>query len=60
MWSGIWCWDHVKTKEIHGWSSKIVDILLKKPGLENSPLKANIEIHIFYKSLVYFMKQKQF
>jgi hypothetical protein len=38
----------------------VLYILLKMPGLENSPLKANIVIHIFYKSLVYCVKQKQF
>jgi hypothetical protein len=37
--------------------SKIPDILLKMPGLENTPLRANIVFHIFYKSLVYFVKQ---
>jgi hypothetical protein len=36
-----------------------VGILLNMPGLENSPLRANIVINIFYKSLVYFVKQKQ-
>jgi hypothetical protein len=30
------------------------------PGLENTPLRTNIVIHISYKSLVYFVKQKQF
>jgi hypothetical protein len=34
------------------------DISLKMPCLENNPLRANIIIHIFYKSLVYFSKQK--
>jgi hypothetical protein len=44
----------------HDWSSKILDNLLIMPGPENNPSKANIIIHIFYKSLVYFTKQKQF
>jgi hypothetical protein len=34
--------------------------LIKVPGHESNPLRANIVIHIFYKSLVYFAKQKQF
>jgi hypothetical protein len=29
-------------------------------GLENTTLRANIVFHIFYKSFVYFAKQKQF
>jgi hypothetical protein len=39
-------------------SSEILDFLLKVAGLENSPLRANIVIHVFYKLLVYSAKQK--
>jgi hypothetical protein len=31
--------DHAETIEINGWSSGILDILLKVPDLENSPFK---------------------
>jgi hypothetical protein len=34
--------------------------VLKMPGFKNSPLRANIVINIFYKSLLYFTKQKLF
>jgi hypothetical protein len=30
------------------------------PGLENTPLRTNIIIHNFYRSLVYIAKQRQF
>jgi hypothetical protein len=32
-------WVHAETNEVHGWFSGILDILLKVPGLENSPFK---------------------
>jgi hypothetical protein len=32
-------WVHAETNEIRGWGSGILDILLKMPGLKNSPFK---------------------
>jgi hypothetical protein len=57
----MWNW-HVMLSpwrdEWHPWLklSKILNILLKMPGLQNTPLRANTVIHVFYKSLAYFLK----
>jgi hypothetical protein len=63
-WRGTVCfqhftlWVHAEMNEMSGWSSGILEMLLKMPGLENSPSEELTCRFIFCKSNLYILWTK--